>query len=103
PAVLQGGVVGSLRAAASRNAARMTAAPTELPETVDSAKMRLRMSPYGAPRSLSRPRSISAPTTVAVIKPARLAPPAPAMRMGPGQARPSGPHLLANLPRPAAS
>src|SRR5215218_9534781 len=73
---LQGGTSGLPLSSASIQAARIIAAPTELPETVESANIRLRTSP-GLPLA-----SISAPTTVAVKKPARLAPPAPATTIG---------------------
>src|SRR5262245_39592703 len=74
--VLHGGRSGLLLSSASIHAARIIAAPTEPPETVERAKIRLRRSP-GLPLA-----SINAPTTVAVKNPARLAPPAPAITIG---------------------
>jgi len=62
----------------------MTAAPTELPDTVESPKMRLRRPPYRLLPTSTTPRSSSAPTTVAVWNAARLAPPAPAIKIGSG-------------------
>src|ERR1041385_3553690 len=62
PLPLHGGLSGVDAAIPSIHAAPIIPAPTELPETVDNAKMRLRTSP-GLPVGDA---SISAPTTVAV-------------------------------------
>ena len=66
-------------------------APTELPDTLEIANSRLRMSPAATPS----PPSISLPMALAVKKPARLAPPDAATMIGRGQAAPSSGHALA--------
>src|SRR5258705_9373913 len=83
-----GGRLGEPTSSASRSAAVITAAATELPETVDRPKIRLRTSLTSALEVLLRSRM--APTIVAVMKAARLPPPDPAMMIGLGQSFMSG-------------